>query len=83
MRIASVPNFRRLRRAPREILLSDVRIDDSVLKVGDGPGRNMVVHVGEGCIRHLLQRLNRISHLDAERGDVLVERRDLRVESLN
>lgn len=60
-----------------------MRIDDSVLKIGDGPGRNMVVHVGEGGVRHLLQRLNRIPHLDAERSDVLVERRNLRVESLH
>lgn len=43
----------------------------------------MIVGVGEGRVRHLLQRLDGVANLDAEGGDVLVQGGHLRVEPLD
>lgn len=63
--------------------MGDVPVPGVVLEIRYRSRRYMMIRVGEGRVRHLLQRLDGIANLDAEGGDVLVQGRHLRVEPLD
>lgn len=83
VRITAMPDFGRLRGASRQKLVGDVPVPGVVLEIRYRSRRYMMIRVGEGRVRHLLQRLNGVANLDAESGDVLVQGGHLRVEPLD
>lgn len=83
VRITSMPDFGRLRRASRQKFVGDVPMPRVVLEIRYRSGRCMMIRVGEGGVRHLLQSLDCVANFDTEGSDVLVQSGHLRVESLD
>lgn len=63
--------------------MGDVSVPGVVLEIGYRSRRYVVIRVGEGRVRHLLQRLDGVADLDAEGGNVLVQGGHLRVQPLD
>lgn len=83
VRITAMPDFGRLRRASRQKFVGDVPVPRVVLEIRYRSRRHVVIRVGEGRVRHLLQSLDGVANLETKGGNVLVQSGHLRVKPLD